>query len=285
MILSSVKVLSVAYEHGYAVPAFNVNNLEMAQAVFKAAAESHSPVLLQTAVEEIDYAGSGTLYEIICSLGEQYAVPYAVHLDHGPSFETCMRCLRIGYTSVMFDGSGLDFEANCKETGRVVDSAHAVGVSVEGELGVLGGLDEMGAETGNTALTDPSAAEEFVRRTGVDLFAPAIGTLHGFYEGTPFLDFPRLEEISKRLQRPLVLHGGSGLPSDSVKKAIGLGISKINFSTVLRKAFLDAMYGYLNANRDDYMTMNVMAPAVTAFSEKAKELMKQCGSNGQAGRY
>jgi fructose/tagatose bisphosphate aldolase len=156
---------------------------------------------------------------------------------------------------------------------------------VEAELGKLGGLNEMGTEDREAALTDPVKAQEFVEATDVDIFAPAIGTAHGFYKGEPFLDFPRLEEINGRIGRPLVLHGGSGLSAEAVKTGIGYGISKINFSTSLRKAFLDAAKDYMEEHPEDLMTMNVLAPAVEAFKEMAVHLIKMCGADGKASLY
>jgi ketose-bisphosphate aldolase len=285
MLLTTKQLLTVAYKHGYAIPAFNVNNLEMIQGALRAAHEARSPVIIQTAREEIEYAGDNTLYDIVTSVGRQYDVPFALHLDHGPNFETAVECLRKGYTSVMFDGSALPFEENRDQTRRVVDAAHAVGVSVEAELGKLGGLNEMGTEDREAALTDPVKAQEFVEATDVDIFAPAIGTAHGFYKGEPFLDFPRLEEINGRIGRPLVLHGGSGLSAEAVKTGIGYGISKINFSTSLRKAFLDAAKDYMEEHPEDLMTMNVLAPAVEAFKEMAVHLIKMCGADGKASLY
>jgi len=285
MLLTTKQLLDIAYENGFAVPAFNVNDLEMVQAVFRAAEMKESPVIIQTASEEIEFGGGNSLYDIIYSVGEQYKLPYAIHLDHGPDYKTCIKCILRGYSSVMFDGSILPYENNIEITKKVTEAAHAAGLSVEAELGKLGGLDENGAETGAAALTDPGAAEEFSAVTEIDSFAPAIGTLHGFYRGEPFLDFPRLKEINARVKKPLVLHGGSGLSKKAVKTAAEAGISKINFSTALRKAFIDSIRKYMQKNPDDYSTINIMRPAIEAFSREAENIIDMCGSSERKGLY
>ncbi len=285
MLLTSRQLTRTAFENGFAVPAFNVNNLEMVQGVFAAAAASKSPIMVSTAESEIAFGGGNVIFRIIMGVAESYDVPFAVHLDHGPNFETVVQCIRRGYTSVMFDGSALPFDENLSETRRIVETAHAAGVSVEAEFGMLGGLDEMGTETREAMLTDPVKAGEFVRRTEVDLFAPAIGTAHGFYKGEPKLDFERLEKIRKQTDTPLVLHGGTGLPAKAIETAIGLGIAKINFSTFLRKSFLDAVRKFMAENPEELGTMSVMAPGRDALQQAAESLIQMCSANGKAGLY
>jgi ketose-bisphosphate aldolase len=270
-----------AEARGYAVPAFNVCDLENVQSILNAAEEMKAPVILQAAREEVQYAGGECLVGMIRATARNRGLMLAIHLDHGPSFEFAAKCIRYGFTSVMYDGSRLDVEKNAQETRRIVEMAHAVGVSVEAEIGTIGNT-EMGEVVESQYLADPVTAERFAEQTGVDCLAAAFGTAHGLYKGEPKLDFDRLAEIRRRVRVPLVMHGGTGIPPAAVKKGIALGIRKINFSTILRKAFIDEMKDFMGRNPDELMTMTILSAASRAMGASAREMIAMCGANGRA---
>ena len=233
-------ILLQAQQGGYAVGAFNVENMEMAQAVIRAAAELSAPVILQTTPSTLRYAAAKTYSAIVIQLARQAPVPVALHLDHGSSFDMAGQALEAGYSSVMIDGSKETFEQNIRLTRQVVEAAHKYQVPVEAELGKVGGKeDDLEAEA--DVYTDPEQARIVVEQTGVDSLAVAIGTAHGVYHGEPKLDVGRLREIRKLVMIPLVLHGASGLSDDSVKECIQAGICKVNFATELRIAYSDGI--------------------------------------------
>jgi len=230
-------VLAHAYRCGYAVGAFNVIGLEFLNGILEAAEAKRSPVIVSVAEVHFKYVNMEEIAPAIRHIAQEASVPVVFHLDHGESVETVVRAIRSGFSSVMFDGSKLPFEENVEKTALVAKIAHAVNVSVEGELGRV-----VGAEGGRATeipreeyFTDPDEAEEFVRRTGVDALAISIGNAHGLYKGTPKLDFDRLVAIRERVNIPLVLHGGSGIPDEDFRKAARLGISKINFFTEMSR--------------------------------------------------
>lgn len=233
--VSSGLIIEAAYANHYAVPAFNFENLEMAQAIIRAAESQKSPVILQTTPSTADYIGLEQAYAIVFSLARGASVPIALHLDHCESCETISHAIKAGYNSVMIDASKLPFQENIKVTKCVVKEARTKGITIEAELGNVGGKED-GLVVENAAYTDPKEAEEFIQSTGVNIFAPAIGTSHGFYKGKPTLDFERLAEIQRRTKVPLVLHGGSGVPDEYVRRCISLGIAKVNYATELRFA-------------------------------------------------
>jgi ketose-bisphosphate aldolase len=274
-------LLDEAYKKGYAVPALNASHLEFIKAILEVAEEQRSPVIIQTAYEEIQYADGGkTIVDLVKNIGYDKDVRVAIHLDHGPNFEAAAHCIRSGYTSVMYDGSFVPFEENISNTCKVVEMAHAVGVSVEAELGQLG-TTEFGTENNNAHLTDPVKAKEFVERTGVDCLAVAIGTAHGLYKGEPHLDFDRLKKITELTPVPIVLHGGTGVPDRHIKKAISLGVSKINVSTALRKAFIEGMHKHMESHPEDLMTMYILGAGMESLKEEIRNVMKMFGSAGK----
>ena len=246
----------------FAIGAFNVNNMELIQGIVEAAAENNSPVILQASSSAIKYAGINYLMGMVKVAAEEHPnIPIAIHLDHGPDFETCKMCVDNGFTSVMFDGSKYDFEENIRLTKEVVDYAHSHGVVVEAELGKLAGIeDEVNVKADEAIYTDPAQAEEFVKRTGVDSLAIAIGTSHGAYKfkGEARLRFDILQEVKQRIPNtPIVLHGAStvipelvnmcnenggdipgakGVPDEILHEASISGVSKINVDTDLRLA-------------------------------------------------
>lgn len=251
-LVTTKKMLLDAQKGGYAIGAFNVENMEMVQAVIAAAQEKQAPVILQTTSSTLKYATPGLYYANVKAEAEKASVPIAVHLDHGNSFEIAMRAFRAGYTSIMIDGSHGTWEENIAITKRVVEVCHAAQIPVEAELGKVGGKeDDLSAEDGSP-YTDPTEAADFVKATGVDSLAIAIGTAHGVYKGTPKLDKNRLREIREKVTVPLVLHGTSGVPEDDVIDCIKLGICKVNYATDLRIDFTNGVKKYISENPDEF---------------------------------
>jgi fructose-bisphosphate aldolase class II len=227
------EMLQAARRSGYAVGSFNVVSLDSLQGILEAATELRSPVILSVAEVHFKYIDLESIVPVIRSAAEKAPVPVALHLDHGMSLAAAMRCFRLGFTSLMFDGSTLPYEENVAATAEIVRVAHSVGVTVEAELGHVGGGEggDEPSEADRAHFTDPALAADFVRRTGVDTLAVAIGSVHGLYKGRPELDFARLQDIADRTGIPLVLHGGSGIPDQDIRRAISLGIAKINVYT------------------------------------------------------
>ena len=281
-LVTSKELLLDAQKNHYAIGAFNVENMEMVQAVIAAAEELSSPVIIQTTPGTLKYAEPELYYANVAAAAKAAKVPVVMHLDHGSSFDLAMRCFRAGYTSVMIDGSHDPFEQNIAVTKSVVDACHAAGIPVEAELGKVGGKeDDLDGGEGN-GYTVPSEAAEFVEKTGVDSLAVAIGTAHGVYKGIPKLDLERISQIQQVVSVPLVLHGTSGVPDDTVRECIQRGMCKVNYATDLRIAFSNGVKEYLAANPDVYDPKKYCA--------KGRELVKQyvmskilvCGSNGRA---
>ena len=243
-------MLKDAQAAGIAVGAFNIENMEMAQAVVEAAVEMNQPVILQTTPSTLRYASPPVFAAMVTALAKRASVPVAMHLDHGNSYDLAVEALEAGYSSIMFDGSLLSFEENAAATLKVVKAAGVKGISVEAELGSVGGKED--DHEAEAEYTDPDKAEEFVKLTGAGSLAIAIGTAHGIYSGTPRLDIPRLAEIRKRVSVPLVLHGASGLSAEAVQACIREGICKVNFATELRIAYSDGVKDYLRKNPDAY---------------------------------
>ncbi|WP_336513005.1 class II fructose-1,6-bisphosphate aldolase [Clostridium sp. Cult2] len=282
MLVTGIEILQDAHKNNYAVGAFNVNNMEIVQAIIEAAEETNSPVILQASQGGLKYAG----VEYIAAMGklaaEKAKVPVALHLDHGTDFDQVMLCIRHGFSSVMIDGSRFDLEGNIAITKKVIEVAHAVGVSVEAELGKIGGTeDHITVDERDATFTDPDEAKRFVDETGVDYLAIAVGTAHGVYKGEPKLDFDRIKTIKEMLNIPLVLHGSSGVPKEAIEKAVSLGINKINIDTDLRMAFSNAIKDFLKKNPDNIDPRKILAPAKNAMKEVIKEKMKLFGSVGR----
>ncbi|MFV0359224.1 class II fructose-bisphosphate aldolase [Tropicimonas sp.] len=234
-------LMAKAHAQGYAVPAFNCASLEMIQCVLRTSAELRAPVILGVHPVEIAYFGSAAVPVAIAeTVGADLDIDVAIHMDHGDSVGNCVRSIRGGFSSVMYDGSHLPIDENAANCRKVVEIAHAVGVTVEGEVGTIGMTDEFGAKLENAHLCDPDMAEELAG-TGIDCLAVAIGNAHGFYTETPELRFDLVEEIRSRIDIPMVLHGGTGIPRDQVRKAITMGVAKMNVGTALRYAFVSAM--------------------------------------------
>lgn len=283
MLVTGKEILLDAQKNGYAVGAFNVNNMEIIQAIIEAAEETRSPVILQASQGGINYAGIEYIAALAKVAAAKANVPVAIHLDHGTDFKQIISCIRNGFSSVMIDGSKYQFEENIEKTRNVVEIAHAVGVSVEAELGKIGGTeDDVSVAEKDATFTDPKEAKEFVERTGIDSLAIAVGTAHGVYKGVPDIDFDRITEIRNVVDIPLVLHGSSGVDYDDLREAISRGICKINIDTDLRAAFTRAIHEYVAANPEVIDPRKILGPAKEAMKETIKEKMKVFGSVGKA---
>lgn len=281
-LVTTNEMLKKAQAGHYAVGAFNVENMEMVMAVIKAAEEMNSPVIMQTTPSTVKYAGLDYYLAMVRTAAERASVPVAIHLDHGSSFELAMQALRTGYTSIMIDGSHGSFEENVALTRRVADACLPSQISVEAELGKVGGKeDDLEAEN-DSPYTDPQQAKEFAERTNATSLAVAIGTVHGLYQGTPKLDFERLAAIREVVSIPLVLHGASGVPDDAVRESIRLGICKVNFATELRIAYSDGVKKYLAENPDGFDPKKYGAAGMENVTALVKEKISVCGSEGQA---
>jgi len=280
MYVSSIDMIKKARIGGYAVPAFNAENLEMVQAIITAAEEEKSPVIIQTTPPTVKYLTPDEAYAMVYTMAKNSTVPVALHLDHCSDFEGVMIAIKAGYSSVMFDGSKLDFEENINITRKVADVAKSMGITLEAELGKVGGKED-NVESAESLYTDPDEAKRFVEETGVDILAVAIGTAHGFYKGEPKLDFDRIKKISELCDIPLVLHGGSGVPEESVKKAISLGMSKVNFATELRAAATIGVRRVLE-DKDVIDPKKYMGEARKEVIKLCKEKIAMCGSANKA---
>ena len=283
MLVTSKEMLLEAQKGGYAVGAFNTNNLEITHAVFRGAKAKGAPVMLQISSGAIKYAGIEFLPEIVRISAQVTGVPAVVHLDHGPDFGTVVLCLRHGFSSVMRDASKLPFDENVAEIRKVVEAAHAVGVPVEAELGRLVGVEDHVVVTEREqAMTDPNEAAEFVKATGCDSLAVAIGNAHGFYKGEPNLDFDRLQAIRDSVDVPLVLHGASGIADHQIRTAVGIGVSKINIDTELRYAFATTVRQVLAEQPDQIDPRKILGPATDAMQAVVERKIELFGSAGKA---
>ena len=259
-IVNAKEIMIEGAKNGYAVGAFNITDLLQFEAVIDAAIEKKAPVIVQTSVKPSQFLGTQMMVNIFRTLAESAPVPVCLHLDHCTDIAYCNKCSDVGYTNIMIDASKQSYEENIRQTKAVVDYAHSVGnISVEGELGTVSGVeDQIKVADDEAQLANPQQSVEFVERTGVDIFAPAIGTAHGVYKTkNPKIDFERMAVINKMLngngiKTPVVVHGGTGLPDDYIVKLLEAGGSKFNVSTELKHTLIDAKWEYLNAHRDEY---------------------------------
>ena len=281
-LVTTKQLLLDAQKGGYAVGAFNVENMEMVQAVVAAAEELRSPVIMQTTPSTVKYANLNYFYENVKVSAQESSVPVVIHLDHGNSFELAMQAYRTGYTSIMIDGSHEGFEDNIALTSAVVKACHPGEVPIEAELGKVGGKeDDLDGGEGDP-YTNPQEAAEFVERTGIDSLAVAIGTAHGVYKGVPKLDFSRLSEIRKAVSIPLVLHGTSGVPDEDVAECIKRGICKVNYATDLRIAFTKGINQVLKENPDTIDPKKYNAKGREEVRKYVMHKMKICQSIAKA---
>ena len=283
-LVSMKEMLNTAKEKKYAVGQFNLNNLEFTQAILQAAEEEKSPVILGVSEGAARYMGGfKTVVKMVEGLMEDYGttVPVAIHLDHGSSFEKCKEAIDAGFTSVMIDASHHPFEENVATTSKVVEYAHSKGVSVEAELGTVGGQeDDVVAE--GVIYADPQECEELVKRTNIDCLAPALGSVHGPYKGEPNLGFKEMEAIGNATGLPLVLHGGTGIPTKDIEKSISLGTAKINVNTENQIASAKAVRETLAAKPEEYDPRKYLGPARDAIKATVIGKMREFGSSGQA---
>jgi tagatose 1,6-diphosphate aldolase GatY/KbaY len=268
-LVTSKEIFRKAQEGRYAIGAFNIHNLETLQAVLDGASELNSPVIIQTTPGTVEWAGIDYLIAILRTAARANNIPIVLHLDHARDFGLIEKAIKQGYTSVMIDGSHLSYQENLEITQKVVRLAHRYDVVVEAELGKIGGREE-NIVGGEDDFTDPEVAVDFVEKTGIDSLAVAIGTAHGLYQGETKLDFERLEEIRKRVEIPLVLHGASDIPDEKVKKAIKLGISKVNISTELKIAFTTAIKEFLTVSEEND-PRKYLEPGKKAITELVKK--------------
>ncbi|QFF97918.1 fructose-bisphosphate aldolase [Psychrobacillus glaciei] len=283
-LVSMKEMLIKGKKEGYAVGQFNINNLEFTQAILQAAEEEKSPVILGVSEGAAKYMGGfTTVVHMVKGLMEDYktSVPVAIHLDHGSSFEKCKEAIDAGFTSVMIDASHHSFEENVEITSNVVDYAHARNISVEAELGTVGGQEDDVVADG-VIYANPSECAELVKRTSIDCLAPALGSVHGPYKGEPNLGFEEMEEISKLADLPLVLHGGTGIPTHDIERSISLGTAKINVNTENQIAATNAIRNYLNENSSQYDPRKYLIPARDAIKTTVIGKMREFGSSNKA---
>ncbi len=289
MITAKVVMLKAA-EGKYAVGAFNITNLIQMEAVVEAAIEKKAPLIIQTSVTPSKFLGRDVLVSIYRTLAESAPIPICLHLDHSTSVEYCMQCADAGYTNIMIDASKQAYDENIRQTKQVVDYCHAIGgISVEGELGTVSGVeDQVKVAEDEAALCNPHQAVEFVERTGVDIFAPAIGTAHGVYKTkNPKVDFERLGEINQMLngngiRTPLVVHGGTGLSKEYAIKLVEMGGAKFNVSTELKHVLIDTTYDYITGNREQYNPGKIDIVVKDAIRQVVARWIDILGSAGKA---
>jgi len=259
-IVNAKEIMFEALKGKYAVGAFNITDLLQFEAVIDAAVETKSPVIVQTSVKPSQFLGTNMMVAIYRTLAESAPVPVVLHLDHCTDVDYCKKCADAGYTNIMIDASKQPYEENIRQTKEVADYCHKIGgISVEGELGTVSGVeDQIKVSEDEAQLANPQQSVEFCERTGVDIFAPAIGTAHGVYKTkNPKIDTERMATINKMLngngiKTPLVVHGGTGLPEDTIKKLLAAGGAKFNVSTELKRVLIDAKFEYISAHRDEY---------------------------------
>jgi ketose-bisphosphate aldolase len=289
-IVNAKEIMIPAAKEGWAVGAFNVTDLLQFEAVIDAAIEKKAPVIVQTSVKPSQFLGTNMMVAIYRTLAESAPVPVCLHLDHSTDIAYCKKCADAGYTNIMIDASKQSYDENIRQTKEVVDYCHKVGnISVEGELGTVGGVeDQIKVAEDEAQLANPEQSIEFVERTGVDIFAPAIGTAHGVYKTkNPKIDFERMATIHKMLngngvKTPLVVHGGTGLPDDYIVKLLAAGGAKFNVSTELKHTLINAKWEYLSAHRDEYDPGKLDVFVRDATRKAVMGWMDKLGCNGKA---
>lgn len=271
-LVSSLQMLREATEKGYAVGAYNILNELTARAVVRACEEMRTPVILQTSTSTVKQIGINDIMGFLRSIAENTDIPVSVHLDHCKDLDLCRACVDAGWPSIMVDASHLPLDENIAKTREIVEYAAKKGVSVEGELGAISGVeDDISVSDSESHLASLKDSITFTEQTGVDLFAPAIGTAHGMYKGEPKLDFDRFDEIKQAVSQPLVIHGGTGLLPEVFKKLIGLGASKINISTALKIAYLSGIKAFMAENPDNSNPLKLDAYVEKCIMNMARE--------------
>src|SRR6056297_96973 len=286
-LVTSKEILIDAQKNHYAVGAFNANNMEIVQAIIETAEEERAPVIVQASQGAIKYAGLEMIVSMVKTMAEKARIPVVLHLDHGTDYYQNILCLRAGFTSLMFDGSKLSFDENVAMTKKVGEMAHVCNVPVEAEIGQIGKMDSsdepgVARERIKEFMADPEEAERFVKMTGIDSLAAAVGTIHGCKEQIAQLDIHRIEKIRDLTGVPLVLHGASGASDEEIRKGIAVGISKINIDTRIRMFFTKATREFLAQNADEIDPRKMLAPAKEAAKEVIRGRIRVLGSNNQA---
>jgi fructose-bisphosphate aldolase, class II len=282
-LVSMTNLLAIAKAKKYAVGQFNMNNLEFTQAIIAAAAEERSPVIFGVSEGALKYMGLEFTVAMAKAAADKYDIPVALHLDHGSSIAVVMQCIRAGFSSVMFDGSHHSLEENIALTKKVVEVAHIVGVSVEGELGTIGGVeDDLSVADEDATFAKPAEAIRFWEETRVDALALAVGTAHGIYKGEPRIRYDIIEEVARKIEAPVVLHGGSGVPDEAIRKSISYGVAKINVNTENQVACTETLRNILIAKPDLIDPRKYMGPARDAMKEVVKTKIRLFGSSNQA---
>ncbi len=283
MLVTTKEMLLDAQKNHYAVGAFNIENLEFVMAVLAAAEETKSPVIMQTTPGTVKTAGLDYFYGMVKAAAERASVPVALHLDHGDGFDRCMQALRVGYTSVMIDGSHETFEDNIALTKSVAAVGAAMGVPVEAELGKVGGKEDDGpAVEGESPYTDPEEAREFVERTGCTSLAIGVGTSHGVYTAEPHIEQDVVKACAASAGVPLVLHGTSGVPDEQVAEAVKNGICKVNYATELRQAYTKGFMAYMAENPSCFDPKKPAKQGMAEITKIVKIRMENLGSVGRA---
>lgn len=281
-LISSREMLKRAQLGGYAVPAFNIHNLETVQVIVETASEMGSPVILAGTPGTYDYAGTDYLISICKEAAHKHSIPLVLHLDHHEDLQDIRNKVDHGIRSVMIDGSHHAFDQNIEIVRSVVDYCNRFDASVEAELGRLGGQeDDLVVDSADALMTDPASASEFVRRTGIDSLAVAIGTAHGLYKAEPKLDFDRLDKIRSVVDVPLVLHGASGVPDEMVRRCIDLGVCKVNVATELKIAFSNAVKQHFSEYPDANDPRKYITPGKAAMKQVVMDKIHMCGSEGK----
>ncbi len=275
MVVSSARLMKRAEKENYAIPAFNIDNLESAMAVSEIMHEMRTPVIVQMIPRTLNYGGIAIYPAMMRELMADCPVDYALHLDHGSSLSLAKKCVAGGFSSVMFDGSLMPFEDNVKFTKEVTDFALPMDVSVEGELGTIGGKEEGDTDL-EASYTKVSEAEEFVRRTNVSTLAIGVGTAHGVYKGTPHINVQRIKEIHSAIDTPLVLHGASGLSDEVLRDCIAAGITKINFATELRQAYTNGIKAEFAKDPEVFDPKIYMRGAIDNIKEVLRHKINIC---------
>ncbi len=282
-LMNSKYLLERARKEGFAVPAFNIHNLETLQVVLDTAKEMQSPVIIAGTPGTYKHTGVQELVSMMEAACDSRHMRAILHLDHHQDFNDIKAKLDAGIRSVMYDGSHFPFDENVANTLKVAKLCHEMGASLEAELGMLGGQeDDLVIDENSACLTDPDAAVEFVKQTGIDSLAVAIGTAHGMYKSTPKLAYPILEKIAAKVSIPLVLHGASGIPDEDIRKCISMGIAKVNVATELKIGFAGALKHYFEVHPEGNDPRDYMAVAKQAMREIVMSKINVCGSAGKS---
>lgn len=276
-------MLNNAYENKYGIGAFSAHNAETILGILEAAEEERAPIIIQIGQKAIQTLGLEQMKVMVDTFSKNFTIPISIHLDHSRDFDQTMRAVQLGFQSVMYDGSGLSFQENSMTTKKVAEIAKALNIGAEGEIGKIGGTeDDITVDEKDSFITTTNEAVKFVESTNVDYLAVSIGTAHGIYKEEPNLRFERLEEIAEHVQRPIVLHGGSDVPDIQVKKAIELGVAKINVDTELREAFTRGVQDVYSGNIDEIILANSLGNGKLRVKEKVKEKIKIFQSDDKA---